>query len=58
MGDLPCISSEQVGGLIIHTELIYEYTCVLIPIQELRAEAGGLIIHHGLIIRTIWYLDH
>ncbi len=25
MGDLPYISSEQ-GGLIIHTELIYEYT--------------------------------
>ncbi len=24
MGDLPYISSEQ-GGLIIHTELIYEY---------------------------------
>ncbi len=27
-------------------------------IQELRAEeGGGLIIHHGLIIRTIWYLQ-
>ncbi len=26
MGDLPYISSEQGGGLIIHTELIYEYT--------------------------------
>ncbi len=39
MGDLPYISSEQ-GGLIIHTELIYEYTLhkCPIPIQELRAE--------------------
>ncbi len=27
-----------------------------VPIQELRAEeGGGLIIHHGLIIRTIRY---
>ncbi len=26
MGDLPYISSEEGGGLIIHTELIYEYT--------------------------------
>ncbi len=24
MGDLPYISSERAGGLIIHTELIYE----------------------------------
>ncbi len=32
------------------------YQCP-IPIQELRAEeAGGLIIHHGLIIRTIRYI--
>ncbi len=28
-----------------------------IPIQELRAEeGGGLIIHHGLIIRAIRYM--
>ncbi len=26
MGNLPYISSEQGGGLIIRTELIYEYT--------------------------------
>ncbi len=56
---LPYISSEQ-GGLIIHSELIYEYTLYKrpIPIQELRAEGGGgLIIHHGLIIRTIRYMQ-
>ncbi len=61
MGDLPYISSEQGGGLILRTELTYEYipyymcpTCI--PIQKLRAkEGGGLIIHHGLIIRTIRY---
>ncbi len=53
MGDLPYISSEQ-GGLIIHTELIYELPHKHpIPIQEFRAEEGGLIIHHGLIICTI-----
>ncbi len=39
-------------------ELVYEYTMYQrsIPtcIQELRAEeGGGLIIHHGFIIRTI-----
>ncbi len=41
MGDLPYISSEQ-GGLIICTELIYEYTLYKrpIPIQELGAEEG------------------
>ncbi len=58
MGDLPYISSEQ-GGLIIGTELIYEYTIYKcpIPIQELRAEqGGGLIIYHGLIICTILYM--
>ncbi len=57
MGDLPYISSGQ-GGLIIRTELIYESTTYKrpIPIQELWAEGGRLIIHHGLIIRTIWYL--
>ncbi len=48
MGDLPYMSSEQ-GGLIIGTELIYEYTIYKhpIPIQELRTEQGG-----GLIIGT------
>ncbi len=53
MGDLPYISSEQGGGLIICTELIYEYTIHKrpIPIQELQAEEGG-----GLIIRTIRYI--
>ncbi len=42
MGDLPYISSEA-GGLIIRTELIYEYTIHKrpIPVQELRAEEGG-----------------
>ncbi len=52
MGDLPYISSEQGGGLIIRTELIYVFTIYKrpIPIQELRAEEGG-----GLIIRTIRY---
>ncbi len=57
MGDLPYISSEQGGGLMICTELICEYNIYKcpIPIQELRAEeGGGLIIHHGMIIRTIW----
>ncbi len=53
MGDLPYISSEQ-GGLI-HHGFIYELPYKRpIPIQELWAEeGGGLIIHHGLIIRTI-----
>ncbi len=39
MGDLPYISSEQVG-LIIHTELIYEYTIYKRPIPnfELKRE--------------------
>ncbi len=44
MGDPPYISSKP-GGLIIHTELIYEYTIHVykrpLPIQELRAEEGG-----------------
>ncbi len=40
MGNLPYISSEQ-GGLIIRTELIYEYAIKRpIPTQELRAEEG------------------
>ncbi len=52
MGDLPYISSEQKGGLIIHTKRIILYR---VPIQELQTEAGGFIIHHGLIIRTIRY---
>ncbi len=63
MGDFPYISSERWAGLIIRTctELIYEYTIyrisvLYIPLQELRAEeGGGLVIHHGLIIRTIQY---
>ncbi len=44
VGDLLYISSEQGGGLIICTELIYKYTVYKrpIPIQELRAEEGGL----------------
>ncbi len=61
MGYLPYTSSEQVGGLIIHTELIYEYTIYRrpIPIQALGAEeGGGLITHHGLIIHTIRYRQH
>ncbi len=41
IGDLPYIRSEQ-GGLIICTELIYEYTIskLPIPIQKLQAEEG------------------
>ncbi len=35
MGVLPCISSEQ-GGLIIHTELIYEYHIYLYKNFELK----------------------
>ncbi len=55
MGDLPYISSEHRDGLIICTELIQIYRAI--PIQELRAEeGGGLIIHHGLIIRTVRYM--
>ncbi len=52
MGDLSYISSEQGGGLIIHTELIYEYIVYKhsIPIQELWAAEGG-----GLTICTIRY---
>ncbi len=60
MGDLPYISSEQGGGLIIFHGLIMRITIYKrpIPIQELRAEeGGGLIIHHGLIIRTIRYVS-
>ncbi len=52
MGDLPYISSEQ-GGLIICTELIYEYTIYKrpIPMKNFELKRGvGLIIHHGLII--------
>ncbi len=59
MGDLPYISSEQGGGLIIRTEFlcIYEYTIYYyiykrpIPIQKLKGEEAG-----GLIIRTIRYM--
>ncbi len=47
-----------VDGLIIHSELIlYEYTYIgvlyLYKNFELK-RGGGLIIHHGLIIRTIY----
>ncbi len=58
MGDVHYISSEQGGGLIIRTKLIYEYTIYKrpVPIQERRAEeGGGPIVHRGVIIRTIWY---
>ncbi len=41
MGDLPYISSEEGGGLIIRTT-IYERPTLT---QELRAEGGGLIRH-------------
>ncbi len=66
MGDLPYISSEQAGGLIICTWLIiriYHNNIILykllIPIQELRAEeGGGLITHYGLIILTIRYCNN
>ncbi len=49
------LSSEQ-GGLIIRTELIYEYTTIQASYtytRTLSRRGGGLIIHHGLIIRTI-----
>ncbi len=58
MGDLPYISSEQGGWLIIHHGLIMRITIYKRPIPknfELR-RGGGLIIHHGLIICTIRYL--
>ncbi len=35
MGDLPYISSEQAGRLIIRTELIYMYIISVLYIQEL-----------------------
>ncbi len=35
MGDLPYVSSEQ-GGLIIRTEVIYEYTIHKSPIPYTR----------------------
>ncbi len=45
------------GGLVICTDLIYEYTIYKCPIQGLRTEeGGGLILHHGLIIHTIRYV--
>ncbi len=55
MGDLPYISSEQGGGLIIRT---YEFPIHVhvykrpIPIQELRAEEWDGLIH---VIRTMRY---
>ncbi len=60
MGDLPYITSEQGGRLIIRIWLIYEFTMYKrpIPIRELQGEeGGGLIIHHGPIIRTVRYPD-
>ncbi len=61
MGDLPYISSKP-GGLIIHTELIYEYTCYkllyLYLYNNFELKTGGLIIHHGLIIRTVRYTKY
>ncbi len=36
--------------------MVYEYTIYKRPIQELLAEEGvGLILHHGLIVRTTRY---
>ncbi len=59
MGDFltSCAALNRVGGLIIRTWLIYEFTIYKRPIP-IQAEAGGLIIHHGLIIRTIVIHDH
>ncbi len=45
MGDLLYISSEQEVGLYTN------YHNSELPAEE----GGGLIIHHGLIIHTIWY---
>ncbi len=39
MGDLPYISSE-LGGLIIRTELIYEYTSVLYLYKNFDLKRG------------------
>ncbi len=55
MGDLPYISSEQWGGLIIHTEFIYEYTIYKRPIPNFELKRGWAYNHHRLIIRTIEY---
>ncbi len=41
VGDLPYISSEQGwGGLIIRTELIYEYTIVLYLFKNFELKRG------------------
>ncbi len=48
MSHILYISSEQGGGLIM---LIYEYTILYL---YLYFEGGGLVIHHGLIIRSLW----
>ncbi len=56
MGALPYISSEQGGGLKIHSELIYENTIYKRPIPNNNFElkrGSGLITLYGLIIRTI-----
>ncbi len=49
------LTSDLKGVLIIRTELIYEYISVLYLYKnfELKRGGGGVIIHHGLIIRTI-----
>ncbi len=54
MGDLPYSSSEQGGGLIIRSELIYEYTAyVSYTYADFELKKGV----RGLIIRTIRYKD-
>ncbi len=56
MGDLLIyISSEQGGRLIICNDLYVLYISVLYLHKNFGAEEGGLIIHHGFIIRTIRY---
>ncbi len=54
------ISRACIGGLIIRTELIYEYTIYkhLYLYKNFELKMGGLIIHHGLIIRTIQYVQN
>ncbi len=53
MGDLPYISSEQ-GGWAYNTSWAYNanYQSVY---KNFELKRGGLIIHNGLIIRTIRY---
>ncbi len=61
MGDSLTSALNRGKGLKYVLSLLYEYTIYKrpIPIQELRPEeVGGLIIHHGLIIRTIRIEQH